>query len=315
MARDTSRPRRRSAGSCDKVGGKTDAEREGRTATGPDAPPAPGDRLLLDLLAGTHTVQTSSGPVEMTLREALLRKALETAMKGSPIAQRDLLDRDARASAEDAARIAADCADWSDFRDFQQRRHDAARAAGRPTADLLPHPDDIEIVPGRGVRFRGPFTPEERKRWDGALALREALFLQDALEHTLNGRKETPPAAGTPLSLAFFLDMHLPPSLRMPQHRAILLMSRLHSTSKRDLLRDTHRAWARAGVPLRRGARFPPPHLMWEFFDILFTGVHDILAAKTPAEEDAIAEDVAADLNDCRREAKDLVAAGSGKAA
>jgi hypothetical protein len=44
----------------------------------------------------------------------------------------------------------------------------------------------------------------------------------------------------------------------------------------------------------------PPPHLMWEAFDIIFTGVRHSAAAPTAAERDARAEEVVADLRACR---------------
>ena len=125
------------------------------------------------------TVTENGRPVRMTLQEAILRAEQSAALKGSPMAQRHLIDTYLKADAERRQEIADECEHWEEIRSRLVRLHAEAEKAGRPPSVPFPHPDDIVIDPDKGVRFPGPINQKEQADMEGLIRMRDLFIVQD----------------------------------------------------------------------------------------------------------------------------------------
>lgn len=135
---------------------------------------------------------------------------------------------------------------------------EAARAAGEPPPDLLPHPDDIEVCPQNGVTFVGPVEEIGRASMLDTIALRDVLIMQDILDtrstERHDGSKVVEP--GGALLTALYLQSAIPPRLRLSDHELVRRQWRYERLTKRQLLKDLHHAWRSIGHPKPRGFVF-----------------------------------------------------------
>lgn len=159
-----------------------------------------------------------SGGVTETLTNAdiMLRKQFEAGIAGKSFAQRDYLHQTQLAATVRQEYVRERCEYWSGVKASNQRRIDQARAAKLSSPRVRPHPDDIIIDWEDGVRIPGPMDDGEWKKFDETVRVRDALFLQQAMENAINGvRLRDRPTLGAPGLLGYLLNGLLPPSLRM----------------------------------------------------------------------------------------------------
>ena len=80
---------------------------------------------------------------EMSLNEIVTRKTAETAIKGSPHAQRTWFQANAAAEAREAALKKQTAEYWRKYQSSWRKQIAKAKAQGDVPPDPLPHPDDI----------------------------------------------------------------------------------------------------------------------------------------------------------------------------
>lgn len=233
--------------------------------------------------------QGPDGTEQITLREALVRKAMEAALKGNAHAQKTVLAEIHRAEAIKAERIKAEVENWTAYcREGRRRLAESQEREGEaPT--LIPHPDDIVIDEAEGVSFTGPATLEEYAECLFTMRERNALILQDALDR----RQEVIPRYPQSQSehgIAFLTAMtcHRRLPVRLQIHEELRdRIDDARSMTKRDLLRETKDAWMAAGFKLPRGFTMAMPedtqHIM-PAIEQLF----DELDPKTVTEDDIL---------------------------
>jgi len=158
------------------------------------------------------------------------------------------------AEAEQAAEWAKEREAWDEYRRLCRAATDAAKSAGEPLPDHLPHPDDIVIGTSGPVHFIGPVDEDSAKRIQQTIAMRDLLILQAELDER---EQRGPNRAGRAMLLAITLDKSLPPRLRLSDVIWISKMMRAAKTPKRHLLKTLFSGWRSLGVRVRRGVNLP----------------------------------------------------------
>ena len=218
--------------------------------------------------------------IEMDAVEAVMSKQLTGALNGSVIAQREFLSASRTALAAHEAEIADDCQFWAAVKARNQAFIADAHTRGTPTPRVLPHPDDIVIDAKTGVRIIGPRDAASSAAFDASLRLRDALYLQQAMEDALDGKPLMErPSSGTPLITAMLINRYLPPSLKASPRDECDQIWEYTRRTKRTLLVDCRAAWRAAGVAMTRGKRLPPRDRFFPEFDLFMAfGITTITA-------------------------------------
>jgi hypothetical protein len=204
------------------------------------------------------TVNVNGGSSKMTLVEAGIAKLSQSALKGSPHSMRQF-NKLQRENAELRKKeIDDECATWSEIQAYQYKEYARHRAVHDTDPLDFPHPDDIYIDPKQGVSIRGPINMDAYREMLTLIAKIDAYLWQDALEAVLDGRKSD--ARGqlrSPFLLAIALNGGLPRRLRLTKDELCNTAAERSRRTKRQLLKETHQAWCRAGDDIPRGTRLP----------------------------------------------------------
>ncbi|MEM5494464.1 hypothetical protein [Hoeflea sp. AS16] len=238
-----------------------------RKATPKVTPPGltPLQKILLDEAGRKVTITSEGRQQEVSIEQVVTRKLLQVAASGSVhalsnavneiiLAQR-IMQREIEEDIEFAHRVKA----------HQQVLLDKARKEGQDLNTVLPHPDDIEIIPGVGYKVHGPWDEAELKIVLGNCARRDLYILQAALEERLGepesdqnsgGRDKQFPGASALVLVHFFND-GLPARFHKSDMQLIADLYKCRRLTKRDLLKITHQEWAAIGSPKPRGWRMP----------------------------------------------------------
>lgn len=130
------------------------------------------EQILQDEMS--RQIASSSGP--MPALTAVIRAQLKTAGKGSPFAQRDLIDRAMQVEQkiqDEQLGLLVKAEGYKRQCDEMRLYHPMEFAKLEPL--LIPHPDDVDVDwDGRKVRILGPASAKEAKIWrEGLNALAE----------------------------------------------------------------------------------------------------------------------------------------------
>jgi hypothetical protein len=228
-----------------------------RAAKAAPVPFSDHQKKVYDFATAERTVR--SGGVTETLSnvDIMLRKQFEAGVAGKTLAQRDYIHQFQLAEDARRAHIEEKCVFWSEVKARHRRIIDKARAEKAPIPRVLPHPDDIIIDWANGVRIPGPIDEADYKKFDETVRMRDALFVQQAMEDCINGiRLRDRPTMGGAGLLGYLLNQLLPPSFRMTDYQWIDRVERLSRLSKRDSLKDCRAAWQKVGARVARGRQF-----------------------------------------------------------
>jgi hypothetical protein len=227
----------------------------------------------------------------ITTTEALMLKQHESALKGSPMAQRASLEAIRRAEERSDAVVAERRLALMALKDRSARLIKKAQAEGRSAADILPHPDDIILDGSKGGAIVGPMDAEDALRMDRICQFRDTLFLQSALEDRLvSATAHEPSATGGTLLLALYLNSCLPPSRRLSKQGELHhLCSAGRGMTLRALTLTCRKAWHSLGMRSRRGATLGHKEDVITFLNILGEFVTANLAAAGDREDEAAA--------------------------
>lgn len=262
-------------------------------------------RKVVDFANSERTVRTGGVAETLSNIDIMVRKQFEAGLAGKTLAQRDYIELVQRAEQARSEHVKDQCERWTMIKEAQQRIFDQAKAAKVPIPRVLPHPDDILIDWINGVRIPGPIDEEDWKRFDQTVRMRDALFVQQAMEDCLNGvRLGDRPTLGGAGLLGFFFNETLPPSLRMSESAWIDRVDRLSRLSKRDLLKRCRTAWWALGVRVARGKQFGSA----EKLKPMLTAMYDLAKAcmnhkSDPQGYEEALEDCAFAINEFRASA------------
>ena len=226
------------------------------------APGAPVELTELDtamLAEARRSVQVRDGgeTQNMSLYAVLVRKLMETSIKGSPYAQRvafqllkDAIAREAEVKAETAAF-------WRGYQRKARRVISAAKKQGRPPPEIIPHPDDIVIDTSNNVTVEGAVCAEEARTYEHIVQQRDAFMRQHVLEERRarrRGGEKTGMQPTTAYLMAAMANSVLPARLQSREQEMIALHYRFRLQTQRQPLKDNYRAWRRLGFSNRRDA-------------------------------------------------------------
>jgi len=227
-------------------------------------------RKVYEFATAERTVRSGGVAETLTNVDIMVRKQFEAGVSGKTLAQRDYLQLAQFADVARGEHIRERCEYWSEVKARNQRIIDQACAAKVPIPRVLPHPDDIIVDWKDGVQIPGPMDDAEWKKFDETVRVRNALFLQQAMENAINGvRLHDRPTLGAAGLLGYLLNRLLPPSLRLSDFEWIERVDRLSRLSKRDALKQCRAAWRIAGARAARGKLFGTREMLLPMLDAL----------------------------------------------
>lgn len=217
----------------------------------------PSTKLLQSQLDRPVAVRDGGESITITMREAVIRAHLASALKGNAYAQRYLIDRIVQADQAQMEEIAEAQESWADYRDRVWGVLNDAYVRGKLPSAPLPHPDDVVIVGGKPVVFCGPVDEEGLARTMRDCRFRDVLLMQDALDRCLDGRSTANGVPGGAWLSAYVVNQNVPRRFRLDDATFISRHSRYEAMSKRELLKMAYRGWRSVGIHKPRGWRFP----------------------------------------------------------
>jgi hypothetical protein len=133
----------------------------------------PANQILLEEAYRTVVVREGDKVIELPVIKAVFRSMGVSAMKGNRLAQATMAELVRGIEEEDRQLRTSHFAAACEYKLTWEQALEEARRHGLPEPTPLPHPDDVIIDLRRAeVRYAGPATPEEKKRWDNLLELR-----------------------------------------------------------------------------------------------------------------------------------------------
>jgi hypothetical protein len=280
-----------------------------RKATPKVTPPGltPLQKILLDEAGRKVTITSEGHQEEVSVEQVVTRRLLQSAASGSVHALSNAVNEIILAQRITQQEIEADVEFARRVKAHQQMLLDKARKEGQDLNTVLPHPDDIEVIPGVGFKVHGPWDETELKVILSNCARRDLYILQAALEERLLGPEmvadEPSPKAskgGSAMLMALFFNHGLPDRFEKSNIEIIMDLSRLGRLTKRELLKATYAAWASLGRPKPRGWVTPPFHEARAKMELLADGcaelLRDSLDGKVTSDRD-IAKRLASMMN------------------
>jgi hypothetical protein len=195
--------------------------------------------------------QTTQSPT----REVVFRAQAKSALQGNSYAQEHYLKRVERAEKEEAEEISRKIAEAEDYIARCRAEIEAARQAGSPEPEFVPHPDDISIVLGKPPTCRGPITREELEDVKRLCKFRDICLMQSAVDRRL-------PESGTisgEILTAYSINSELPQRFRLEDlDRSAGPYQVMHPEKLRALIRDE---WQELGVAVGEVDEFILPRV------------------------------------------------------
>jgi hypothetical protein len=226
-------------------------------------------RALLEEASRKVTIVADGEQTEVSIEQVVARKLLQVAAGGSPHALSNVINEMVLAQHLKQTEIDADVSFGYRFKALQQEKFNQALEAGLDPDTVLPHPDDILVVEGEGYRLTGPHDEFSLNLIKANCARRDLFILQHVLEDRLRPAQYTGSRAegeggadgradSSALLLVYFMNHGLPERFRMSDADILLAIMRHRCKTKRELLKEAHRAWAATGRPKPRGWTLPP---------------------------------------------------------
>lgn len=136
----------------------------------------PANQMLLEEAYRTVTIREGDNIIELPVIKAVFRSLGVSAMKGNRLAQATMAEL-VRGIEEEDRRLRSSLFETAcEYKIGWQDAIDEARRRGLPEPTPIPHPEDVILDMHRAeVRYAGPVTPEEKRRWDRVLEFRDEL--------------------------------------------------------------------------------------------------------------------------------------------
>jgi len=238
-----------------------------RTAAKSERPTlTPLQKALLGEADRKVSIVSDGAQQDVSIHQLVSRKLLQMAANGSVHALSNAINEINTAQNLKQQQIDDDVELGQRYKDHQQRRLDQAIENGEDPDKVLPHPDDVQVVLAKGYRIAGPADENELKIIRTNCAFRDVLILQAVLEERIGGDStdpeceatEEPFAGATAMMLAHVMNNGLPDRFTKSDADMTRDLMRHGRMTKRELLKETHRAWASIQKPKPRGWVLPP---------------------------------------------------------
>lgn len=142
----------------------------------------PANQMLLEEAYRTITVREGDNIVELPVIKAVFRSLGVSAMKGNRLAQATMAELVRGVEEEDRKLRSSLFETACEYKIGWQQAFEHARKNGLPEPDVVPHPDDVILDMRRAeVRYEGPMTHDEKKKWDRLLEFRDELQAEVSL--------------------------------------------------------------------------------------------------------------------------------------
>lgn len=134
----------------------------------------PANQMLLEEAYRTVTIREGDKVIELPVIKAVFRSLGVSAMKGNRLAQATMAELVRRLEEEDRQLRSSLFETACEYKISWEHAIEHARRHGLPEPMPLPHPDDVILdMRMAEVRYEGPITAEEKKRWDRMLEFRD----------------------------------------------------------------------------------------------------------------------------------------------
>lgn len=157
----------------------------------------PANQMLLEEAYRTVAIREGEKVVELPVIKAVFRSLGVSAMKGNRLAQATMAELVRGLEEEDRQLRSSLFETACEYKLSWEQAIEHAREHGLPEPTPLPHPDDIILDTRRAeVRYEGPITLEEKKRWDRLLEFRDDQ--QEEISMLANGYRNAKKARAHP---------------------------------------------------------------------------------------------------------------------
>jgi Family of unknown function (DUF5681) len=219
------------------------------------------------------TVTDNGKSTAMSAVEAVGRAQLKTALGGNAMAQARYLARQQSLELEEAEEIQRTNDAGAMLQQEGYAALAAAKAAGMPESEIVPHPDDFVFMPGKRFVIRGPVLPNDPAKYETYCRIRDTLILQAAME--TDKTKEQ-----TALVLMQCCNVELPKRMQLDTITVLIRFGRFRSRPRREQLKLVREAWISCGAKAKRSFNTPT---MAFFEDCLNFVVEDLKRRRASA--------------------------------
>ncbi len=151
-----------------------DPEAPVHLSSGPRPASEYANQMLLEEAYRTVTIREGEKVVQLPVIKAVFRSLGVSAMKGNRLAQATMAELVRRLEEEDRQQRSSLFETACEYKVSWEQAIEHARRHGLPEPVPVPHPDDVILDMHRAeVRYEGPITAQEKKRWDRMLELRD----------------------------------------------------------------------------------------------------------------------------------------------
>ncbi|MEQ9662737.1 MAG: DUF5681 domain-containing protein [Parasphingopyxis sp.] len=146
---------------------------------GLDASTQPANQMLLEEAYRTVTIREGEKMIELPVIKAVFRSLGVSAMKGNRLAQATMAELVRGIEEEDRQTRSRLFETACEYKISWEQAIEEARSRGLPEPVPVPHPDDVILDMMRGeVRYEGPITTDDKKRFDRALEFRDRMQIE-----------------------------------------------------------------------------------------------------------------------------------------
>jgi len=157
----------------------------------------PANQMLLEEAYRTVSIREGDKVIALPVIKAVFRSLGVSAMKGNRLAQTTMAELVRNIEEEDRQLRSSLFETACEYKIGWEQAIEHARKHGLPEPKPLPHPDDVILDMRRAeVRYAGPVTAEEKRRWDRMLEVRDEL--QEEVSYFANGYRDARKAESHP---------------------------------------------------------------------------------------------------------------------
>lgn len=189
------------------------------------------------------SIRENGEPVEITAGEAVIRATFNNAIKGDRLGAEFLLRWKDIADERQAAQKSKEL-EWQvdKYVRLERLKREGEQTLqyyadlGLSPPRLLPHPDDIILIPNLAKAWvAGPETPEDEAFYDYSCRFRDFLYLNAIeAEHRHNAQSLDQKKTSQAMLLAHTIDLHHPKRYRIKQDDLVSLLMRYELMSSRE---------------------------------------------------------------------------------
>ena len=127
----------------------------------------PANQMLLEEAYRTVAIREGEKVIKLPVIKAVFRSLGVSAMKGNRLAQATMAELVRGIEEEDRQLRSSHFETACEYKIGWQEAIERARKNGLPEPAPVPHPEDVILDMRRAeVRYEGPMTPEEKRKWD-----------------------------------------------------------------------------------------------------------------------------------------------------